>query len=249
MTKKNKKIDKNKNINKYISLQEAVKHCNYSQEYLSLRARQGKLRAIKIGRNWVTKKSWVKKYEKVLAKYRIASKKAKKTQRKKRIQPAHIVKVRVMGAKKVLPPENLPIGELDGVFQVKPARRKLKFHFAFLLGLVLIFIIISGILDKNFFQKSFCQINPYIKIAAKESNIVLVQLAGLIKQSSVNFVAGSKKIFCLTGNVQVIKGVSINDIAVDDIKVFQEYSDWLINTSRAQIKGFIRIFNATSSSI
>jgi hypothetical protein len=47
---------------KYISLQEATRHCSYSQEYLSLRARAGKLRAIKIGRNWVTTKEWLEEY-------------------------------------------------------------------------------------------------------------------------------------------------------------------------------------------
>jgi len=47
---------------KYISLAETSKYCNYSQEYLSLRARQGKLKAIKIGRNWVTKKEWLRDY-------------------------------------------------------------------------------------------------------------------------------------------------------------------------------------------
>lgn len=46
----------------YISLQEAARHCEYSQEYLSLRARQGKLKALKIGRNWVTKKEWIEDY-------------------------------------------------------------------------------------------------------------------------------------------------------------------------------------------
>jgi len=46
----------------YISLQEATKYCDYSQEYLSLRARQGKLKAVKFGRNWVTKEEWVKEY-------------------------------------------------------------------------------------------------------------------------------------------------------------------------------------------
>lgn len=46
----------------YISLMEASKHCNYTQEYLSLRARQGKLKAIKFGRNWVTKKEWLEEY-------------------------------------------------------------------------------------------------------------------------------------------------------------------------------------------
>lgn len=46
----------------YLSLSEAARTCNYSQEYLSLRARQGKLRAIKIGRNWFTTKKWLEQY-------------------------------------------------------------------------------------------------------------------------------------------------------------------------------------------
>ena len=51
-----------KNSNNYISLQEAAEYCNHSQEYLSLRARQGKLKAVKIARNWVTKKEWLEEY-------------------------------------------------------------------------------------------------------------------------------------------------------------------------------------------
>ena len=46
----------------YISLQDATNYCDYSQEYLSLRARQGKLKAVKFGRNWVTKKEWLNEY-------------------------------------------------------------------------------------------------------------------------------------------------------------------------------------------
>jgi len=41
----------------FITLTKASEDFPYSQEYLSLRARQGKLRAVKIGRNWVIKKS------------------------------------------------------------------------------------------------------------------------------------------------------------------------------------------------
>ncbi len=52
----------NKKTTEYISLEEATKYCPYSQEYLSLRARQGKLRAVKLGRNWVTKKEWLEEY-------------------------------------------------------------------------------------------------------------------------------------------------------------------------------------------
>ncbi|MBI1975629.1 MAG: hypothetical protein HYS59_01350, partial [Candidatus Vogelbacteria bacterium] len=48
----------------YISLLEASKHSLYSQEYLSLRARQGKLKAVKRGRNWATTREWVREYEK-----------------------------------------------------------------------------------------------------------------------------------------------------------------------------------------
>jgi len=46
----------------YISLKEATKYCNYSQDYLKLRAWQGKLKAIKIGRNWTTTKEWLQDY-------------------------------------------------------------------------------------------------------------------------------------------------------------------------------------------
>jgi len=47
----------------YISLKEASKHSKHSQEYLSLLARQGKLDAMKDGRNWKTTKEAVEKYE------------------------------------------------------------------------------------------------------------------------------------------------------------------------------------------
>jgi len=50
------------NNSEYISLQEAAKYCSYSQEYLALRTRQGKLKAVKFGRNWVTKKEWLEEY-------------------------------------------------------------------------------------------------------------------------------------------------------------------------------------------
>ncbi len=46
----------------YISLAEAIKGTPYSQEYLSLLARKGKLDAIKLGRNWMTTKKVVEEY-------------------------------------------------------------------------------------------------------------------------------------------------------------------------------------------
>lgn len=46
----------------FISLAQAAKMTNYSQDYISLLCRQGKLRAQKLGRNWVTTKDWVYSY-------------------------------------------------------------------------------------------------------------------------------------------------------------------------------------------
>lgn len=47
----------------YISLKEATRYCNYSPDYLKLRARQGKLKAIKMGRNWFTTREWLEEYK------------------------------------------------------------------------------------------------------------------------------------------------------------------------------------------
>ncbi|MCX6765149.1 MAG: hypothetical protein NT148_01265 [Candidatus Nealsonbacteria bacterium] len=54
----------------YISLMDASKLCDYSQEYLSLRARRGKLKSLKQGRNWVTTKEWLDEYIKKTEKYK-----------------------------------------------------------------------------------------------------------------------------------------------------------------------------------
>jgi hypothetical protein len=56
-------------FNDYISLQASTKYCAYTQQYLSLRARQGKLKAVKFGRNWVTKREWVEEYSEKARQY------------------------------------------------------------------------------------------------------------------------------------------------------------------------------------
>lgn len=48
--------------NKYISLVDAAKISPYSEPYLRLRARQGKLKSIKIGRKWMTTAAWLDDY-------------------------------------------------------------------------------------------------------------------------------------------------------------------------------------------
>ena len=46
----------------YISLKEASSYCEYSLEYLSLLARQGKLPAVKFNRNWMTTREALESY-------------------------------------------------------------------------------------------------------------------------------------------------------------------------------------------
>ncbi|MDD5589862.1 MAG: hypothetical protein PHQ47_01675, partial [Candidatus Portnoybacteria bacterium] len=47
----------------YILLSEAPRYCRYSHDYLRLRARQGSLKALKMGRNWKTTREWLREYE------------------------------------------------------------------------------------------------------------------------------------------------------------------------------------------
>jgi hypothetical protein len=46
----------------YLTLFEAARLCSYSEAYLRLRARQGKLKSIKIGKKWMTTKDWINDY-------------------------------------------------------------------------------------------------------------------------------------------------------------------------------------------
>jgi len=54
--------EKNKQ-QKYISLADAAKLCSYSEPYLRLRARQGKLKSIKLGKKWMTTATWIDDYD------------------------------------------------------------------------------------------------------------------------------------------------------------------------------------------
>ena len=46
----------------YLSMKQAAKITPYEQDYLSLLARRGELRAKKIGRNWFTRVEWLNAY-------------------------------------------------------------------------------------------------------------------------------------------------------------------------------------------
>lgn len=91
-----------------ISLREAVNYCSYSQEYLSLRARNGKLKSIKIGRAWMTTREWLDEYIGRVEKYK--EELDKKHNNKINLSSVVVEKV---SAKKIAPPIELPTIESD----------------------------------------------------------------------------------------------------------------------------------------
>ena len=122
----------------YISLQEAAKHCGYSQEYLALRSRQGKLKSVKIGRNWVTKKEWLEEYFKSVEEYKNNFK-----------------------VKKVSPPENLPV-EPSAPFSFKEFLQIYQPRFILITVLIFVLLITSFIFEKDSFKSTFETLNPYL---------------------------------------------------------------------------------------
>jgi hypothetical protein len=118
----------------YISLQEATKFCNYSQGYLSLRARQGKLKAVKFGRNWVTKKIWLEEYLKKVEEYN-----------------NNLTNKKLPTKKVVTPPENLPIEKI-------PVLR-----FGFVAALVFVLLTAGIVFGKTSFQNVYKDASPLVQ--------------------------------------------------------------------------------------
>jgi len=71
-------VEEKQNQN-YISLLDAAKRCSYSEPYLRLRARQGKLKSIKLGKKWVTTAAWLDDYDRRIQAWRQAAEAKKKT--------------------------------------------------------------------------------------------------------------------------------------------------------------------------
>jgi len=106
----------------YISLAEAEKYCSYSQDYLSLRARQGKLKAVKFGRNWVTKKEWLDEYSGKAEEYNNDFK-----------------------VKKVSPPKNLPLEPSLSINVLRP-------QFVLAIALAVVFLFAGIFFNKESFK-------------------------------------------------------------------------------------------------
>ena len=161
-----KKTDKT-----YLSLKEATKYCDYSQEYLSLRARQGKLKAIKFGRNWVTTKDWISEYIDAVTEYH--NNRQTGGAKQKTFQP----------------PPNLPIQKvLDSIGERLGPEMKIRF------GFVMIFTISCLIASITFGQKSikstYYQTNYFNQAISQEIDekaIEIAEAALLYTDKLINF--------------------------------------------------------------
>lgn len=133
----------------YISLKEASKSCDYTQEYLSLRARQGKLKSVKFGKNWITTKEWITEYIKKSQEYNNThNKKDRKIINFRKIeatlqpptQPvtgdAEVKKIKIIKV-----PENLPI------------KKEPRLRASFAAALVVVLFLAGGFFSQKFFFK------------------------------------------------------------------------------------------------
>ncbi len=203
-----------KKTDNYISLQDATRYCSYSQEYLSLRARQGKLKAEKFGRNWLTKREWLKEYIANAGEYNNNLKilKIKNLKETKKVRQTKIKKVK----EEVWPPANLPIGEFDekefvevGSLQIKEpvlrfrpvekirkAAKLLKlpsirisstgFRFGFAVALVFVLLIAGGFTLSGFVSQNLGGIKEVFKTA--DSHITILNQK--VNEGIVNGLSG-----------------------------------------------------------
>ncbi len=202
---------------KYISLQEATKYCNYSQEYLSLRARQGKLKAIKFGRNWVIKKEWLNEYLLGIKEYNDSFAKEKKT---------------------IAPPKNLPTEEWlkkdiigldewagsDFGFDFRKLRKALKpelyMRFGFVVIFILSLIVTNLIFDQKSFKSVYQDVSTFVSSVDRGIDKVLVNMS--------------------KGAEEVVEGIN-NNIERKAIEIVG-ISKWVlgnISDGTANLKGFV----------
>lgn len=228
----------------YIPLQEATKFCNYSQEYLSLRARQGKLKAMKFGRNWVTKKEWLEEYLKTIEDYYLPT-------------TRHRKKTRVTSE----PPE-----ELEKVIE----RPKLlpKLRFAFSLVLVLVLLAAGGVFGKTSFQNVYqdlslyiCPVRDFVVNSVKEIPGDISNGASMIGTAGNNITKGTTKFFnqsfiIVAEDVRVLNSklknyssqlaaISATELTKETFKIFQDFGNWVSNSLKIILqqvtKGYLTI--------
>jgi len=213
-----------KSNNNYITLREAAKYCCYSKEYLSLRARQWKLRAVKFGRDWMTKKEWIKEYVKEMKEYhkKLKEEKPQEQEQKQEIK------------RKTAPPlKDLPVGE--ELLSLKPKKdiksRLPIFKLVFLTVLFFLLLFSNIVFGQQSLKSVFKDItnNPKIQQISKNSQEILRDFNEGIDILAKN-IKTSFKTFAVLGQKQKLldQGAKLSETVDDELILpFKEYGQWL----------------------
>jgi len=196
----------------YLSLQEATKYCGYSQEYLALRARQGKLKAIKFGRNWVTRKEWLKEYLEKVGEYN------------DKIKSPKFVARGQLEAGGWSPPENLPIEEISN-FQdfVSQKLKTPALRLNFVTVLVFILLTLTIMLDKESFRNVFEDSSPFMYVIGRAGDIIVEESIGAITGTIISSIESFSNV-----GESIKIAISARENQTADIGgLFKEYGQWL----------------------
>jgi hypothetical protein len=218
----------------YISLGEAAKLCDYTQEYLSLRARQGKLKAIKLGRNWVTTKDWLDDYAQRATEYNNVNGNGKTKEKKASF-----------------PPEDLPIGELqfrkagfkdrfyELRFNLKPEIQNIRP--ALVAALAISLIMAGGIFGKGSLTQVYDDSSPIVKkvqgnfqeglsvVDAKIDQKLLAVDSKLADYGSLLNSAGLAAVERVAGQTISVEGqqVTVRATLAGAAEIWHGYSEWI----------------------
>lgn len=191
----------------YLSLKEATKFCSYSQEYLSLRARQGKLKSVKLGRNWATTKEWLEDYTGKVVEYNNSINNIKT--KKEEIIKAELIK-------HSSPPENLPIVRFPNL---KLSLGNLRSGFIAILVLVL--MAAGGVFDKESLIISYNDFSPYMEEVGKAGYVIIKDSAQGLSEVYRDIARFSDDFY--------VAAVNYRDTTEFASDVFSEYGQWLKN--------------------
>lgn len=161
----------------YISLKQAAERCDYSHDYLSLRARQGKLKAVKLGKNWLTKKEWLDRY-------------LKKHQRevKQEIIKTEVVKI-------LPPPDNLPVEEFQPtsfLLRKRRSRRRLASSVIKMLRIGALSILVASLLivgvlaSKDFLSKNLVSLYKVSEEFLENNLLPVIEKSSVLKSAFLN---------------------------------------------------------------
>lgn len=238
---------KNKNL---ISLREATKFCSYSQEYLSLRARNGKLKSVKIGRVWFTTREWLDDYLVKVEKYK-ESLNLNKNKEVVNLKKEIIRPVKIAIEKKVPPPLNLPIKDtkieplriLEKNYKKEPSYSYkykapyLKFGFIYLFTLIVVSA--SVIFNINSFKNTLYNAPILAGTAEVSANLAGDIIYEMGYESLASFKMDSEVL------IQDIKDTSpVFDLVLYSFEhtnnVFLEYCSWMGGNAKLIMEKFYR---------